>query len=125
MKRFLKFGTVGVFNTLITLFSFTLFYYIGINYLLAHVMGYALGVLNSFYWNKKWVFKDNRKKSATFYKFIAVNLVTLGIHTLLLYLLVSNAGLQPVLANLLATGASLLINFFLNSKWTFQQQQVG
>lgn len=125
MKRFLKFGTVGVFNTLITLFSFTLFYYFGINYLLAHVMGYALGVLNSFYWNKKWVFKDNRKKSATFYKFIAVNLVTLGIHTLLLYLLVSNAGLQPVLANLLATGASLLINFFLNSKWTFQQQQVG
>ncbi|KMJ59091.1 sugar translocase [Bacillus sp. LL01] len=125
MKRFLKFGTVGVFNTLITFFSFTVFYYIGINYLLAHVMGYGLGVLNSYYWNKRWVFKDERKKTAIFYKFVAVNLVTLGIHTGLLFLLVNNAGLQPVGANLMATAASLFINYFLNSRWTFHQQQVG
>lgn len=66
MKRFLKFGTVGVFNTLITLLSFTFFYYIGINYLLAHVMSYALGVFNSFYWNKRWVFKDDSRNTAIF-----------------------------------------------------------
>ncbi|WP_404429493.1 GtrA family protein [Sutcliffiella horikoshii] len=126
MKRFLKFGTVGVFNTLITFASFTFFFFIGINYLAANVMGYILGMLNSYYWNKKWVFQDKRKKASIFYKFVVVNMVTLGIHTFLLFLLVDYAGLQPIFANLFATGAGLAINYFINSKWTFrQEQQVG
>ncbi|MGD6778562.1 GtrA family protein [Sutcliffiella horikoshii] len=126
MKRFLKFGTVGVFNTMITFASFTLFFYIGINYLAANVMGYILGMLNSYYWNKKWVFQDERNKASVFYKFVVVNIVTLGVHTLLLFLLVDYAELQPIIANLFATGAGLAINYFINSKWTFrQEQQVG
>ncbi|WP_010200086.1 GtrA family protein [Bacillus sp. m3-13] len=123
MKRLLKFGTVGVFNTLITFVSFTILYFLGFNYLVANVIGYCLGVMNSYYWNKKWVFQDNRKTVSIFYKFIAVNLLTLGIQTLFLFLLVNTMGLQPVLANLGAIGASLFINYFLNAKWTFFQEQ--
>ncbi|MGD6991064.1 GtrA family protein [Sutcliffiella horikoshii] len=123
MKRLLKFGTVGVFNTLITFVSFTILYFLGFNYLVANVIGYCLGVMNSYYWNKKWVFQDNRKTVSIFYKFIAVNLLTLGIQTLFLFLLVNTMGLQPVLANLGSIGASLFINYFLNAKWTFFQEQ--
>ncbi|TYS69788.1 GtrA family protein [Sutcliffiella horikoshii] len=123
MKRLLKFGTVGVFNTLITFASFTILYYLGLNYLVANVIGYCLGVLNSYYWNKRWVFQDNRKRASIFYKFIAVNVLTLGVQTLFLFLLVNKLGLQPVLANLVAIGASLFINYFLNAKWTFFQEQ--
>ncbi|ART78150.1 sugar translocase [Sutcliffiella horikoshii] len=123
MKRLLKFGTVGVFNTLITFASFTILYYLGLNYLVSNVIGYCLGIVNSYYWNKKWVFKDSRKRASIFYKFIAVNVLTLGIQTLFLFLLVNKLGLQPVLANLGSIGASLFINYFLNAKWTFFQEQ--
>jgi putative flippase GtrA len=121
MKMFLKFGTVGFFNTLITLGSYTLFIYIGINYLAANVLGYSLGVLNSFYWNKKWVFQDQTKKASVFLKFIAVNILTLAFNTFALYILVSQLGLHPVLANVFAIGSGLALNFIMNVKWTFNQ----
>lgn len=123
MKRFLKFGTVGVFNTLITLASYTFFIYIGINYLISNVLGYGLGVLNSYYWNKKWVFHDGSKNSGVFYKFVAVNLFTLGFNTFILFLLVNQVGLHPVIANIFAIGSGLLLNYFLNAKWTFNSKQ--
>lgn len=119
MKRFLKFGTVGVFNTLITLGSYTLLIYIGMNYLLANVLGYMLGVLNSYYWNKKWVFKAGDVKADVFLKFASVNVFTLGFNTLILYLLVHYAGIHPVLANIVAIGSGMVLNYLLNARWTF------
>ncbi|CAN7188056.1 GtrA family protein [Rossellomorea sp. LjRoot5] len=121
MKMFLKFGTVGFFNTLITLGSYTLFVYIGINYLVANVLGYLLGVLNSYYWNKNWVFQDRTGKAGVFVKFFAVNLLTLGFNTLALFILVHQLGLHPVLANVFAVGCGLGLNYILNYKWTFNQ----
>ncbi|MGM0753181.1 MAG: GtrA family protein [Bacillota bacterium] len=119
MKRFLKFGTVGVFNTLITLGSYTLFIYIGIHYLLANVLGYVLGVLNSYYWNKRWVFEARDTKADVFVKFASVNVFTLAFNTLILYLLVQYAGFHPVAANIVAIGSGMVVNYLLNAKWTF------
>ncbi|WP_175990115.1 GtrA family protein [Bacillus sp. Marseille-Q1617] len=121
MKMFLKFGTVGFFNTLITLGSYTLFIYIGINYLAANVLGYFLGVLNSYYWNKKWVFRDRTKKASVFFKFITVNILTLTFNTFTLYILVDQLGFHPVIANVFAVGAGLALNYIMNVKWTFNQ----
>jgi putative flippase GtrA len=121
MKMFLKFGTVGFFNTLITLGSYTLFIYIGINYLAANVLGYSLGVLNSYYWNKKWVFQDRTEKASVFFKFIAVNILTLAFNTFALCILVSQLGFHPVLANVFAIGSGLALNYIMNYKWTFNQ----
>ena len=123
MKRFLKFGTVGLFNTLITLGSYTLFVSIGMNYLLANVLGYGLGVLNSYYWNKKWVFQIKEGRANVFLKFVAVNLLTLAFNTSILYLLVNRVGLHPVVANVLAVGCGLVLNYILNYKWTFNKAQ--
>jgi putative flippase GtrA len=121
MKMFLKFGTVGFFNTLITLGSYTLFIYIGINYLAANVLGYFLGVINSYYWNKKWVFQDRTEKASVFFKFIAVNILTLAFNTFALYILVSQLDFHPVLANVFAIGSGLALNYIMNYKWTFNQ----
>ncbi|PFG04565.1 GtrA family protein [Bacillus sp. es.034] len=119
MKRFLKFGTVGVFNTLITLGSYMLFIYIGVHYLLANVLGYVLGVLNSYYWNKKWVFDAGEAKRDVFLKFALVNIFTLGFNTLILYLLVHLGGVHPVLANIVAIVSGFVLNYLLNARWTF------
>jgi putative flippase GtrA len=121
MIRFLKFGTVGFFNTLITLGSYTFLVYTGMNYLLANILGYGLGVINSYYWNKTWVFKDNSRKTAVFVKFLTVNLLTLAFNTSVLFLLVDQLGIHPVIANVFAVGTGLLLNYVLNYKWTFNK----
>ncbi len=59
--QLLKYGVIGMSNTLITLISFYLLNTLaGWPYGLANVVGYILGVVNSFIWNRKWVFKTKR-----------------------------------------------------------------
>ncbi len=61
MEKFLKFGLVGIFNTLITIISYIILVKFGMNYLVANIISYLIGVANSYYWNKNWVFQSNSK----------------------------------------------------------------
>ncbi|MDM5314930.1 GtrA family protein [Fictibacillus sp. b24] len=122
MKTFLKFGTVGVLNTGITIISYMFLVYLGVNYLLANIMAYGLGVLNSYYWNRSWVFKVSAKQYV-FLKFVLVNLLTLGMTTSILYILVQYFQIHAILAQVVATGVGLIFNFTLNKKWTFTNKK--
>lgn len=56
----LKYGVIGASNTLITLVAFYLLNtLVGLSYGIANVIGYVLGVINSFVWNRNWVFKTH------------------------------------------------------------------
>lgn len=125
MKTFLKFGTVGVLNTGITIISYMFLVYIGVNYLFANVMAYGLGVLNSYYWNRSWVFKASQEtaKQYVFMKFVLVNLLTLGITTGILYIFVQHLHINAIIAQVVATGVGLVFNFSLNKKWTFTNKK--
>jgi putative flippase GtrA len=119
MIKFLKFGAVGILNTLITIVSYMAFIYFGMDYLIANIIAYSLGVINSFYWNNKWVFQSRTRSSKVFMKFIVVNMITLGLTTLILFQLVEGASVHSIYAQILATGFGLVINFTLNKSWTF------
>lgn len=125
MKQFLKFGAVGFFNTLITVVTFNILVILGLNYVLSNILGYTFGIINSFYWNKKWVFKSNSGEINIIFKFVIVNLVTLGLNTILLYLLVDHLHIRYFLSQLVATAVGMVINFILNKKWTFDKAKVG
>ena len=122
MEKFLKFGVVGIINTLITIGFYTLFVYLGMNYIIANILSYFIGMLNSFIWNKKWVFQVQSGNISTFVKFVIVNLVTLSFNTLCLFILVNQLHLHTSVAQILSTGAGLVINFVLNKKWTFDEK---
>lgn len=65
--QLLKYGVIGVMNTLITLVSFYLLNTkLGVPYGPSNIIGYVLGVINSFIWNRNWVFKTgvNVKREA-------------------------------------------------------------
>ena len=65
--QLLKYGVIGVMNTLITLVSFYLLNTkLGVPYGPSNIIGYVLGVINSFIWNRSWVFKTgvNVKREA-------------------------------------------------------------
>ena len=54
-----KFGLVGVINTLVDYLSYTLLLFIPFfaeNYVLAQIIGYSLGLCNSLVLNKRWTF---------------------------------------------------------------------
>ena len=56
--QFIRFGIVGIINTLITLIViYFLQEILHVKYTISNFIGYIAGVVNSFFWNKLWVFK--------------------------------------------------------------------
>lgn len=56
--QLLKYAVIGVSNTLITLVVFYIMNtWMGLPYGISNITGYVLGVVNSFVWNRQWVFK--------------------------------------------------------------------
>ncbi len=117
MKRLVKFSVVGIGNTIITTGTYALLLFSGVHYLTANVIGYSLGMLNSFYWNKHWVFKTDTDRA--FIKFVMVNMIALMINNMILFFLVNGFHVHKFFAQLFATGAGFIFNFFLNKNWTF------
>ena len=61
--QLIKYGLVGVSNSLITLIViFVCNELLGMKLMLADVIGYIAGVVNSFIWNKTWVFKSHNHR---------------------------------------------------------------
>lgn len=58
--QFIKFSLVGVSNTLISEGLYVLIVFMGGHYILASLIGFILSVLNAYYWNNRFVFKENK-----------------------------------------------------------------
>ena len=87
--QLVKYGLVGVSNSLITLVVIYLCNEVmGLKLMLADVIGYIAGPINSFIWNKKWVFKShNRRLYQEFVLFIIGFLVCFGLQFVTVLLL--------------------------------------
>jgi putative flippase GtrA len=121
MTQFIKFAVVGVINSAIQYLVFLFLYSVtGTQYLLASIIGYVAGMINSYVLNRRWTFRSrNQRLLAELSRFVAVNLIALGVNVGLLFLLVSTRAMAPQWAQGLAIAASTLVNFVLNKVWTF------
>lgn len=93
--QLLKYGIIGVGNTLITLVVFYLFNTIlGLSYTIANVTGYVLGVVNSFVWNRQWVFKTHKNIVKEAALFAVGFLICFGLQLLVSWYLLSHTAIQ-------------------------------
>ena len=71
LLQFVKYCTVGVLNTIVCLgVIFICKSLIGLNPYLSNALGYIAGVINSFLWNKKWVFNSDGRLAHEAIKFL-------------------------------------------------------
>jgi putative flippase GtrA len=124
MRRFIKFGLIGIINTGITIASYAfLVYTVGMNFIIANIIAYTLGMINSYFWNKNWVFQVKENHLSHYVKFFVVNIAILGLNTLCLFILVSTFHINKLISQILAVGLSMVLNFFLTKTWTFAQKK--
>ena len=134
--HFMKFAAVGVVNLGVDYGILTLLHVVaGIHIVPSNVVSYSCGVINSFFLNRYWTFKIHLKFfseytlkpgilfkdgarfkfiSPPFMKFIFVNLLSLGVNTLTMYILVDLYSLtiyNNLIAKLIATFFSFVVNF--------------
>ena len=127
--QFLKFNIVGILNTLVDFGVFTLLtsFNLGISDVAAHVISYTCGIVNSYALNSSWTFrKERRRTPRETLLFLLVNLVSLGVSTFVLYCCENWLGIESALfAKVIATGASLVVNFLGNKLFVFKAANGG
>jgi putative flippase GtrA len=121
LVQFIKFGVVGVSNTLLTLVVYTVLLKVfGVWYLAASGIGFVVGATNGFLLNRRWTFREHVGDALTPVRWGVVQGVGLGIDEGLLYLLVHDASLDKLLAQVCATAVVTVTTFFVNRAWTFR-----
>lgn len=60
--QFIKFGLVGVSNTVINYIVYVIFIALGAHYVVANTFGFLISVLNAYFWGSRFVFKEDETK---------------------------------------------------------------
>ena len=122
--QFVKFGIVGLSNTLISYVVYVAGVRFGMHYLLASILGFVISVLNSFYWNNTYVFgqgKEERNLLKTLLKtFMAYAFTGLVLANILLYIWVDILGISEYLGPLINLVVTVPLNFVINKLWAFR-----
>jgi putative flippase GtrA len=121
LVQFIKFGIVGVSNTLLTFLVYTLLLKaFGVWYLAASAIGFGVGATNGFLLNRRWTFREHVGDTLTPVRWAIVQGCGLAINEGLLYLFVHDARLDKLIAQACATVVVTLSTFFANRAWTFR-----
>ncbi|MDO7905643.1 GtrA family protein [Paenibacillus sp. JX-17] len=117
-----KFGVVGILNTAVDMFIFTILSAAGYSALTAQIISYSCGVLNSYLWNGRWTFRDERRqrRSTEMFRFILTNLIVLLFATLILYAADHLLGWGLVFSKITATVSGMGLNFAASRFWVFR-----
>lgn len=122
LHQAMKFGIVGVSNTMVDwglYFILTRWLGLGTLPVLAKALSYGAGILNSYIWNKRWTFRSRQRGLRPLLLFITVNVIALGVNAGVLQAGLS-FGTSELIALALATGITLLWNFFMSKRIVFQ-----
>jgi putative flippase GtrA len=121
--QFIKFGIVGVSNTLLTFVVYTVLLKVfGVWYLAASAIGFAVGATNGFLLNRRWTFRGHVGDAFTPVRWAIVQGCGLAINEGLLFLFVHDAHLDKLLAQVFATAVVTVTTFLANRAWTFRMR---
>lgn len=130
LLQFVKFGIVGLSNTLIAYAVYAACVWLGCHYLVANGLGFVVGVLNAYYWSDRYVFKkgegETRSALWTLVKtYLAYGATGLLLASLLLYVYVDQWQVSAYLAQLLVLVVTVPLNFIINKYWSFKTKQTN
>jgi len=125
-KIFIKFLLVGAFGVGINLGLFALLLRLGVNQFVASPVAIEASIVGNFLLNNYWTFRRRRVATGLRLRGIKFNLVSLfalliSFGTFLTLRFLQPDG-PPVLHQLAGIVPATLVNYFLNSYWTFREE---
>ncbi len=134
--QFVKYCLVGLSNTLVTLLGiFVCKSLAGIDPYVSNIIGYALGVSNSFIWNRVWVFRSHGGCRREAVRFLIGFGLCYGLQLAVVWLLTSFSGLGKLewqfagftlggygIATLIGMVVYTFANFAYNKLFAFGRQ---
>ncbi|MCL1877506.1 MAG: GtrA family protein [Defluviitaleaceae bacterium] len=121
LVQFIKFGVVGVTNTIVFLTIYYVLLHFNVHYLAANLAAFALSVINAFFLSSKFVFKDSETPAPLrLAKVYAAYGFTFLLSTGTLFIMVDLLGISQFIAPLLNMFITVPTNFLVNKLWAFR-----
>lgn len=131
--QFIKFGLVGMSNTAVFYFLYTVIVFLlrGLawkqDYILANVVAFTISIFWSFYWNNRFVFKKAENSRRNVWKALGKCFLSYGftgyiLENLLSFLWIEKLGISKYIAPLLNLVFTVPVNFLLNKLWAFRDK---
>ena len=126
--QFIKFGLVGLSNTLVAYAVYALSIFIGLNYFIANFLGFVISVYNAYFWSNRYVFpasgEAKRNKWTTLLKtYAAYSITGVFLNSGLLYLFIDCWNINSYLAQAICLLFTVPLNFILNKFWSFKERK--
>jgi putative flippase GtrA len=119
--QFVKFGIVGVSNTVLSLAVYAVLLKVfGVAYLAASALAFAVGTVNGFMWNSRWTFRDHVGDALTPVRWFVVQGFGLAANEGLVFVFVHDAGLDKLVGQVCTTAVVTVCTFVANRAWTFR-----
>ena len=118
--EFIKFALIGVLNTLVGYGIYYLLLCLKFHYLAALLISFLFAVLNSYFWNKYWVFSSSHHFKKELPRFVIVYVATLAINIVFLPVFVELLKMDPRIAQLFFFIFLPIITFIGLKYWGFR-----
>jgi len=122
--QFIKFGIIGISNTLISLIIYYIFILINNNTLMAMAgqsTGWIISIFTGFLLNKKYTFKASREiwwKALT--KMYIGYALSLAVSLALTFVQIELLDVSPIIAPIVNLVITIPLNFFITKYWSFR-----
>ena len=134
--QFVKFGIVGLSNTIISyvlyVVSLLLFQkfdlFAKMDYFIAQIISFVISVLWSFYWNNKLVFVIEEGQQRSIWKallktYVSYSFTGLFLNSMLLALWIQVFHISEFIAPAINLLVSVPLNFIINKFWAFKEEK--
>lgn len=113
IEQFARFLVVGGLSFAVDFGLFTTFVWLGAPHIPANVVSFSLSVILNYILTRKYVFdaSDSVSVRKEFTYYVILNVIALGLNTLVLEICVSLFGLSPIWGKIIATAIVLVYNF--------------
>lgn len=129
IRQFVKFCIIGGSNVAVAYIAYLIALRLTGILFVANLSGYVFSTLNAFYWNNTWVFKkDNgeyRNLAKAFIRmFIMYAATGIFLNYWLLLVWIGFFGISAIVAPIINSAISIIINFIISKFWCFKTEQV-
>ena len=117
--QLVRYVTVGVSNTAITLAAYALVVRAGVPAVVASVVAFGAGAVNGYRLNRAWTFRGGRRAPRAGARYVAVLLAGLAINALGVAIAVDVAELSRLAGEIVALPPATVTTFLLARSWVF------
>ena len=124
-KQFIFFCIVGASNTIVAIAVYSILASLGdfkdFTLVIFSAIGDIAGAVNSYLWNRYWVFKESEVTTGkSVLKFAVTFGIYLTISALLVGLCLSLLPINKYLAKIIVLPVTMTVNYLMNKFWTFK-----